>query len=533
MKTRKGSKSPGRPLDNASTITQPDVIAFLKSKLSDQTNAPKVIETHVSIVFLAGETAYKMKKAVIFPFSDFTTLEARRVACEREIMLNKRTAPAIYKRVVTVTLDQGGIEIDGSGDAVEYLVEMNRFDENNVLDELVTQPEGLRRVPIEKLADEVARFHTDAEIRPDRDWYDGVRMIAENNRQSFEALSRDTLDMAMARDITARTLAHIDNLQSVFKQRGRDEKVRVCHGDLHLRNICLIDDQPTLFDAIEFSDAFSNIDTMYDLAFLLMDLDFRGERRLASFVLNRYLDVMTEGADVFRILPVYLSMRAQIRAHVVTAASEIETARRYLSLSSTYLNDQPAKLVAVGGLSGSGKSRLAREIAPFFARGTGARILRSDVERKRISGVHPNTTLGHEGYTPERTAQTFDHLFQSASEILAVGQNVILDAVFASPSHRQRAEQTAKDMGVEFAGIWVTAPEEIRLGRIKSRVNNVSDITPEIARGQSDYELGELTWQHVNSDGEKTATIAQAREILADAFSQFEPEIPRKGFTTN
>lgn len=490
---------------------------------------PKVIETHVSIVLLAGATAYKMKKAVEFPFLNFTTLEARRAACEREITINRRTAPTIYKRVVPVTQEPSGLALDGPGEVVEYLVEMDRFDESTVFDQLVTEPGRLGRTVVEALADEIARFHSNAEVKRGRDWYSGIRMIAENNRQSFAGFADDIFTSGAVDHVTESTIERIDELADVLGKRQETGHIRACHGDLHLRNICLVDDRPTMFDAIEFSDAFSDIDTMYDLAFLLMDLDFRGERRLASFVFNRYLDVLTEDASVYQLLPIYLSMRAQIRAHVDAAAARaqsddsltgtaLERARAYLALSATYLERQPARLIAVGGLSGSGKSRLAREIAPHCPGGVGARVIRSDVERKRLVGVHPNQILGHDGYTPDMTRRTFDYLFESARETLATGQSVILDAVFASTAHRTSAEKVAKDLGIDFLGLWVDAPEDIRLARVEKRKNNVSDITPDIARLQSDYDLGDLTWTRIDSAGEKAKTVATAISALLERF---------------
>lgn len=515
------------------TYTQDDVIAFLRAALTDAGAPPKIIETHVSVVFLAGRKAYKMKKAVKFPFLDFTTLDARLEACEREITINRRTAPSIYKRVTPVTLEEHDFAIDGRGEPVEYLVEMDRFDEATVFDQLVREPGRLGRTVVEALADEIARFHAGAEVKTKREWYSGVRTIAENNRQSFDALPGETFDTGVAEHVTASTLERIDELKNVLSARQEHQHIRACHGDLHLRNICLVDGQPTMFDAIEFSDAFSDIDTMYDLAFLLMDLDFRGQRRLASFVLNRYLDVLTDDIDVFQLLPIYLSMRAQIRAHVGAAAArsqsdvsaaerEMNRAQEYLALSSTYLTQQSVKLAAVGGLSGSGKSRLAREIASEFAGGVGARVLRSDVERKRLAGVHPNQALGANGYTPEMTHKTFDHLFEAARQTLAAGQSVILDAVFASTAHRASAEQVAKELGVEFLGLWVDAPEDIRLSRVGQRQNNVSDITPEIARQQSGYDLGNLSWVPIDSAGDKARTVGSAVTVLQNTFQDFK-----------
>lgn len=512
---------------------QDDVIDFLNTRLSDHGGPPTVIKTHVSVVFLSDQSAFKMKQAVKFPFLDFTTLAARKLACEKEIEINKRTAPEIYKGVVVVTQEPNGLALDGPGTPIEYLVEMVRFDETQAFDELITQPDKFGRKTMESLADQIAAFHASADVKKERGGYRGIRQIAENNRLSFDNLPDHFFDLGQVEDVTMRTMDMIDDCEDVLSSRQSNGFVRACHGDLHLRNICMFDGRPTLFDAIEFSEDFSDIDTMYDLAFLLMDLDFRGERRLASFVFNRYLDLSDDDVDVYQILPIFLSMRAQIRAHVGAAAAaaqsdleksekELEQARAYLVLAASYLKNEPVRLVAVGGLSGSGKSRLAREIAPMFSQSVGARVLRSDVERKRLAGVHPNQPLGLAGYTPEMTVRTFTHLFEAAGKILKAGQSVVLDAVFASEAHRESALQAASEAGVEFLGLWVDASDDIRLQRINSRKNNVSDVTPDIALQQSNYDLGNMNWVRVDSSGEKHVTDKSASDVLRRRFQELK-----------
>jgi len=225
------------------------------------------------------------------------------------------------------------------------------------------------------------------------------------------------------------------------------------------------------------------------------------------------------------VLPVFLSMRAQIRAHVGAAiaasqsdpndaARETVTAQRYLDLAETYLEAASPRLVAVGGLSGSGKSRLAREIAPYLGRAPGARVVRTDVVRKRLCGVHPNDTLGADGYAPDITARTYETFIDQAQAALDTGQCVVLDAVFAKPEQRDGAENLAGTCGVPFDGIWVDAPEDVRVERVASRTRNVSDATVDVARQQSGYDLGKLTWVTVDSAGKKKATVAQALKVL-------------------
>jgi len=504
---------------------QQDVIAFLKKELTTADGPPRIITTHISVIFLSGDRAFKLKRAVAYAFLDFTTLDARRIACERELEINRRTAPMIYKGLKPVTKTEAGLAMGGDGDIVDWLVEMTRFDEDTLFDRLVKVEHGLRRPVIEQLADAIAEFHDGARVDHGHGGAEGIQRIAKNNVQAFAALPEGVFPDDDVRALTTETLSRIDAAAQILDERRARGCVRHCHGDLHLRNICLVDDKPTLFDAIEFSDDFSVIDTAYDLAFVLMDLQAHDRKRLAAFLLNRYLEVANEQADLYRVLPIFLSMRAQIRAHVGAAMSAVQSdnaarereqqlAFKYLELAKEYLQVTPPRLVGVGGLSGSGKSRLAREIASYIGLAPGARVVRTDVVRKRISGVHPNETLGPEGYTADMTIKTYDEFFDQARQAILAGQSVILDAVFAMQNQREMAEALATELGVPFTGIWVTAPEEVRIERVLKRQRNVSDVTPDIARSQSDYEVGEMTWSQVNSAGEKTETIAQGLRVL-------------------
>ncbi len=505
--------------------SQSDVIEYLCEHLTRNGLPPKRISTHVSEVFLSGDSAYKLKRAVKFPFLDFTTLAAREQACRRELAINQRTAPTIYRAVRAVTMGEAGLELDGAGAPAEWLVEMRRFDEATLFDRLSAQQGGLRRAMVEKLADEIATFHASADIDKQRGGHAGIRSIAENNKSSFAALPPETFAVDKVDEIISRTLRLIDLSRVDLDARRAAGRVRHCHGDLHLRNICLVDGQPTLFDAIEFSDDFSHIDTLYDLAFLLMDLDARDLHRLSSFVLNRYFDVSDETIDAFSVLPIFLSMRAQIRAHVGAAiaaaqegdedrARERDRARAYLDLAGRYLAPPTPVVVAVGGLSGSGKSRLARELAPYVDGPGSVRVLRTDVIRKRLSGVHPNARLGAEGYSKVMTRNTYAALIDQSRQMLSRRQPVILDAVFARPEERTAVEKLASDLGVPFRGIWVDAPEDVRVQRVEARRNNVSDAGADVARQQSAYDIGGLGWMRIDSSGSKDATLAHALSCL-------------------
>jgi len=502
------------------------VTAFLTDVQGGPDGPAKVIVTHLSKVFLGKDRVLKLKRAVKFPFLDFRSLAARHKACLDEVAINSRFAPDLYKGVVAITQTaDGSLALDGDGDVVDYVVDMQRFDEATLFDHLADQPRGLRGPMIESLADEIARLHAEGAPSTTHGGYAGIRMIAENNVQSFKSLDGDVFDPDLVERVTTETLTRIDAACALLDARRDAGHVRRCHGDLHLRNICLWHGKPTLFDGIEFSDDFAIIDTGYDLAFVLMDAQFRGHRRLASMLMNRYLDVADDTPALFRVLPIFLSMRAQIRAHVGAAAvagqadaqarqAMMDKARAYLKLAADYLTLARPLLVAVGGLSGSGKSRLAREVASYLGQSPGARVVRTDVKRKRLAGIHPNETLAIEGYSAEMTERTYAAFFDEAASAIRAGQCAVLDAVFAMPDQRAQAEALAETLGVSFTGVWVSAPEEVRVSRVIARERNVSDVTADIARGQSDYDIGAVTWAVVDSSGSKEDTIAKGLAVL-------------------
>ncbi|MCH8237271.1 MAG: AAA family ATPase, partial [Proteobacteria bacterium] len=430
------------------------------------------VETHVSLVFLGPGRVYKLKRAVTFPYLDFSTPGKRRLACEAEVRINRRTAPSIYLGVVAITREADGtLALDGDGEAVDWVVEMKRFDEDTLFDRLARKG-GLDRAMMEDLADAIAEFHQNAEPRADGGGRGGIAMIIDSNAECFAGAGEGILEKAKAETLTGLSQKEVEAVAPVLDRRRDSGRVRHCHGDLHLRNICIVEGRPTLFDAIEFNDAFATIDVLYDLAFLLMDLEHRGLGRLANIVFNRYLDVTGDGAGEAGGMPVmalFLSMRAAIRSHVDAAQAEAlsdrgkarvraEEASDYLNMALNYLAPEPPRLIAVGGLSGSGKSRMARELAPFLGVAPGARVVRSDSTRKRLAGVPLTERLGEEGYSAEMTERTFEAVYEEALAGLRAGQSVIADAVFADPESRRAIERVAKEARAPFAGLWLEAP---------------------------------------------------------------------------
>lgn len=522
------------------TEDQSEVSAFLGDPRTHGDGAGGVerIDTHGAMVFLAGDVVYKLKRAVKFPYMDFSTAAKRRRACEAEIEINRRTAPAIYMGVAPIVRKTGGgLAIGRLGEtpvaAIDWLVVMDRFDQRGLFDRLAERgalDDGL----MTELAGAIAAFHAKARHRFDRGGAEGIAWVVEENLQAlkedapaiFDAALNDRLDT-----LWHETLARHGEL---LERRRVDGFVRHCHGDLHLRNICVIGAKPTLFDAIEFNDAIACIDILYDLAFLLMDLECRGLRPLANLLFNHYLALAENFGDEnapgnmagLAALPLFLSCRAGVRAQTSAAAamSQVDEAgvrhleheaRNYQQMAVGFLDPEPARLIAIGGFSGSGKSTLARRLAPGIGAAPGALVWRSDVVRKRLFGVDPLTPLGPEGYEAPVSRRVFAAIDQRSLAALEAGHAVINDAVFANPAHRQAVEEVAKRAGVPFTGLWLDTPPEIMEARLAARSGDASDATPEVLHRQLERPPGPIGWHRIDASGGIDATVDAANACLA------------------
>ncbi len=506
------------------TNDQSRVIEFLSRPGTICQGAAEKIETHISLIFLGPERVFKLKRAVVFPYLDFSTADKRRAACEAEVSINRRTAPDLYRGVAAVTRQaDGGLAIDGTGEAVDWLVEMNRFDQDGLLDRMALRGELNRRL-MGEIAQCIAAFHAAAEPVRDFGGREGMQAIITGNREVFAEYGPGVVAGDKLARLFDATQAALDKVSALLDARRGEGFVRRCHGDLHLRNVVMIGGRPVLFDAIEFNDAISHIDVLYDLAFLLMDLDHRGLRRLANITFNSYLDATGDVAGL-PALSLFLSVRAAIRAHVAavmvgtveekSAADGLGAeARAYLDMALDYLAPPPSRLVAVGGLSGSGKSRLARELAPYLGAAPGARVARSDVLRKRLLGFGPRERLGPDGYTAEMTEKTYRAVFEEVTPVLASGHSAIADAVFAKPAMRAAVERLAGNAGVPFCGLWLEAPQEVMIERVESRKNNASDADAKVLRRQLAYDPGTMDWSRIDSSGSRKETLANGLRAL-------------------
>ncbi len=504
------------------------VIAFLGRPNSYGSGIDRVdrIETHVSIIFLAGDRAYKLKRAVKLPYLDFSTAEQRHAACAAELALNRRTAPSIYLNLRRVGRDAAGkIGFVDQGPALDWVVVMQRFDQALLFDALAQNGE-LDGLLIDALADHIAHFHDRAETRLDRAGAAALLDIAETNHRVLAGISGSIFSPERVGAILHKWRTELAAIGALLEARRAAGKVRHCHGDLHLRNICLIGDRPTLFDCLEFSDALASIDVLYDFAFLLMDLEHRGLPALANRLLNRYLD-RTEEDDGLKALPLFLSLRAGIRAHVTATAlaspanqgkkaEMAEEARRYLDLALMFLEPPtPCQLIAIGGLSGSGKSTLAASIAPELGLRPGARVLRSDVTRKLILGADPETRLPAEAYTAEITRRVYDTLQAKAATTLAAGYTAIIDAVSLLPEERRAFAEVAAKAGVAFTGIWLQADVDAMAERIRERRRDASDATAEVLARQLQQDPGPINWTRIDARGSVEQCLADVRRAVA------------------
>ncbi|HEV7480113.1 MAG TPA: AAA family ATPase [Roseiarcus sp.] len=483
------------------------------------------VDTANAVVFLAGADVYKLKRAVKFPFMDLSTLDKRRDACEAEIAVNRPLAPTIYLAALPIVRHGEAFAIGGDGEVVEWAVHMRRFDENATLDH-VADREGVSDAIVDKLALVIRRMHARAPIRDGARAAHSLETYIEQNRAAF-AERPDLFDPPTAGKLTDDSRRAFANVRPILLERGEAGFVRRCHGDLHLRNIVLLEGQPTLFDAVEFSDEIATGDVLYDLAFLLMDLEERGLRAAANRLFNRYLAPEPRGAFAGLLaLPLFLSLRASIRAKVEAANAErLEgdkhkearaLAHRYFDCAVHFLVAAPPRLVAVGGLSGVGKSALAAALAPEIGRALGALWLRSDAERKVMFGVDETVHLPAAAYIGAVTHDVYERLVVKARTALLAGQSVLLDATFAAAAERSAVATVATELGVAFAGLFLNAPLATRLERISARQADASDADADVARRQAAEPLSEKGWAAVVASGTVSDTLALARSHLDD-----------------
>lgn len=497
---------------------QTTVVELLSAAASYPWGADSVerLTTHGAHVFLAGAFALKIKRAVSYPYMDFSTLERRREVLARELAINRGSAPDIYLTLLPITREpDGGLAIDGTGTPVEWALKMRRFDQDRLLAQIA------RREPIGldlawSIADAVATSHASAAIAGDADGPGRLLRDATQIEQDFASAPEDTAIPAM--HLVELIRHRLGQNAALLAARAAAGLVRRCHGDLHLANIVMWQGRPTLFDAIEFDERIATVDVLYDLAFLLMDLEVSGQRAAANAVLAHYLWRTRRPEDLaaLAVLPQMLALRAAIRAMVgrERATALNEKGWRYLAAAQDFMVPRAPRLVAIGGLSGTGKSTLGAALAPLFGMSPGALHLRSDLERKAQAGVEPTERLPSQAYSEAASQAVYGALYDQARRALAAGHGVVVDAVFAKPSEREAIAQVAQAANASFTGLWLAAPIDVLRARVAARTGDASDATPETVALQGRYDTGPVDWARLDAGSGPDAVRAAALSLL-------------------
>ena len=483
-----------------------------------------LIETHAARVFLAGRKAIKIKKRIRLPFLDFTTLALRHMALKRELDLNAAHAPDIYGSLVPIGRNADGALAFGGETIVDYALVMNRFDQDDLLAHRADS--ALLPSPLAKaLADMVARYHRSIPPVPD---LSGAKVMHDTVHQLADALT-DAAPRSIARVIEKFSRMSRDEtarLAPLLDERSEASLVRRCHGDLHLGNIVLIDGHPTAFDALEFDERLATIDVLYDLAFLLMDLDVRLDRAAANVVLNAYVVAEPAGREIdgLRALPLFLATRAAVRGLVALEQALqraegrdshlVAVARSYVAAANDYLEPKPPVLVAIGGLSGTGKSTLAATLAPLIGPAPGALSLRTDIERKRMFEVPETQRLTADHYAEQLSDDVYAVMYEKTARALAAGYGVIFDGVSSKATERDRIAEIASEAGAEFHGLWLEASLETQIARVESRHGDASDSDAAVVRGQFERSVGPMAWTRIDANGTAADTLERARAVL-------------------
>jgi aminoglycoside phosphotransferase family enzyme/predicted kinase len=508
---------------------QSQVVRFLSDpKTHGGAGAVETMETHISRIFLVGDRAYKMKRAVKLPYVDFSTPARRREACRREVEFNGETTPELYLGVRAITRDaDGGLALDGDGALVDAVVEMARFDQAALFDRIALAA-GLTPDLMTETARMIVRFHRAAPIVHAGGGAANIAGVLDINEAAFA--SSGVFGKEAVATLNRAFRAALARHAVLLDRREAAGKVRRCHGDLHLRNIVLIDGAPRLFDCIEFNDAIATIDTLYDLAFLLMDLWHRGFDAFANRVMNRYFDE-SDDEDGFPLLPFFMAIRAAVRAHVTATRIDegsdpdgrlAAEARSYFDLAGTLLAAHSNRLIAIGGLSGTGKTTVAEALAPKLGPPPGARIVESDRVRKAMHGVAAETHLPPKAYTPAISERVYAEMAWRAGLILSEGGTVVADAVFDRLSDRERIARVAQARSVPFFGVWLEADPALLWERVRDRSGGPSDATVDVLSRQLARKVECSDWDRLDA-AQPTARIVETILALAGADAASGP----------
>jgi len=442
----------------------------------------RMLQTHISWVFLAGQYAYKLKKPLDLGFLDFTSLEKRHFFCKQELHLNQRLAPAIYLEVLPISRTDGSYQLGNTDNIQDYCLKMLRFSQDDLLDQRLDSGD-FDPVWMDVLAEDIAAFHATAETSQKIQAFGDTHFLLEHvtaNLHVAKEHAGTVIESDQLNAIRQFSETFIHKHAKDFAVRQREGCIRDGHGDLHLKNMALFQGRPVVFDCIEFNDEYRMIDTMSDVAFLVMDCDARARSDLGFRFLSRYLEFSGD-YDGLLVLPLYLSYRAGVRGKVACLLSDDQgigadekscqsaEATRYFNLAGSYTLSPKPRLFAIGGLSGSGKSHLA-------LLGCGIKraiIIRSDATRKRIACNHKQHNL----YGEKMNTKTYQAMFTAAETVLAAGFSVILDATFLRREDREHIRRLATSAHVESRIFWLDINESALRRHIRQRMQADKDVS--------------------------------------------------------
>jgi len=479
---------------------------------------PEIVDTHISKIFLAGDRAYKMKRAVKLPYGDFSTPALRLSACEKELALNSLTAPGLYLGVRRIGRQANGTLAFGeTGELVDAVIVMARFEQAALLDQMALSGR-LSEAVIDEVADMIAGFHRSAPVAAPAGGFANMAAVLDINEAGFatsHVFARQALD-----SLAASFRSTLESHRALLDARAASGRIRRCHGDLHLRNICMLEGKPRLFDCIEFNDAIATVDVLYDLAFLLMDLWHRGFHAHANRVMNRYLDITADDGG-YVLLSFFMAVRAAVRAHVIATQAETmgsgaaalrNEAKSYFDLAADLLEPRRPDLIAIGGFSGTGKTTIAEALAPKVWAPPGARIIESDRIRKAMHGTPPETRLSEQAYAPEVSRKVYAEMVSRAGLVLRSGGAVVADAVFDRHEDRRAISDAARKPRVPFHGFWLAAGAAILRERVATRRSGPSDATIDVLERQLQKNTGAADWQQLDASRPVAETVTAILE---------------------
>ncbi len=515
------------------TRTNIEITRDLVKALCDPTRyhhdvaAIQVIETHISFVILTGSFVYKIKKPVDLGFADFSTLNKRKFYCEEEIRLNRRLAAPLYLGVVIITGTPTRPIMNGSGKVIEYAVKMRQFEQNRQLNRYLKQHE-LTPQQIDQFATDIAAFHkrlAPAEYSSRFAAYESIAREAMDNFTSCEACDDATFHLYRLRKVKLWTQQSLERNKSFFEQRKHGGFIRECHGDLHLGNLALLDNRIVAFDCLEFNAELRWVDTMNEIAFFMMDLDYHHRLQQGRRFLNKYLE-NTGDYEGVRILRFYLTYRAMVRAKVariklqqINTDNELKDSLhlefgRHIDLATAYTDSRAhTPVVITHGFSGCGKTYLTGELVE----NADVIRIRSDIERKRLVGLQAmqrsHSDIARGLYTDKMNDEVYLRLHQLAGTIVKAGYPVIVDATFLRHDDRNLFQRLAKHLAVPFVILDITASGNTLERRINQRNQSQSDT--------SEATLNVLTYQQ--SYAESLTAQERAHRVYVDSETIINP----------